>query len=55
MQKAFLVSDRQSLEELNRKLADGDENYVRDISRPNPRGEWLVVVDDDAGDEDDED
>ncbi len=52
MQKFFLVSDTNSVNSINELLEENDESYVVEISRPNNKGEWLVVIDSDDDDDD---
>lgn len=53
MQKLFIVSSESSLEEINKLVKENDDWFVSEISRPNNKGEWLVVLDDESNDEDD--
>jgi len=53
VQKIFLVSDADSLNELNDLLHEDEDWFVSEISQPNQKGEWLVVLDDEPNVEDD--
>ncbi len=54
MQKMFLIKDEKSLSEINNALKESSNWYVSEISEPNNKGEWLVVIDNEPDDEDDE-
>ncbi len=53
MQKIFIVSSESSLEAINKLFKENDDWFVNEISSPNNKGEWLVVLDDEPVDEDD--
>ena len=52
MQKILLISDENSLNETNKILEESSNWFVSEISEPNNKGEWLVVIDDEPDDED---
>ena len=52
MQKIFLVSSESALQEINKLLKENNDWFVTKISKPNNKGEWLVVLDDDDDDGD---
>jgi hypothetical protein len=52
MQKIILVSSGSSLEEINDLLREDSDWFVSEISHPNNKGEWLVVLDDESDDDD---
>jgi hypothetical protein len=52
MQKIFIVSSGSSLEEINDLLREDSDWFVSEISHPNNKGEWLVVLDDESNDDD---
>ena len=55
MQKIFLVSSETPLDEINKLLKkSNDDWFVDKISPPNNKGEWLVVLDDDPINENDD-
>ena len=56
MQKIFIVSGENSLiEEMNNLLKEDDKWFVSEISHPNNKGEWLVVLDNEPSSEFDDD
>jgi hypothetical protein len=52
MQKIFLVSSGSSLEEINDLLREDSDWFVSEMSHPNNKGEWLVVLGDESDDDD---
>ena len=52
MQKLFLVSSGSSFEEINDLLREDSDWIVSEISHPNNKGEWLVVLDNESNDYD---
>jgi len=52
MQKIFLVKDENSLSEISNILKEDDDWYVSEISAPNNKGEWLVIIDNEPDDDD---
>jgi hypothetical protein len=51
MQKIFLIASGGSLEEINEFLIEEEGRFVSEVSHPNNKGEWLVVVDDESSDD----
>lgn len=58
MQKIILIQGKNSLDEINKMLNQDNYWFVSEISEPNNKGEWLVILDDAVGvdvDDDDDD